>query len=101
MSIRNHFKTTIILVVLTIACFNLTHAQTANFAAPRQEKLLNGLKLLIWNEPAAEKVTVKLRVHSGAAFDPKDKMGVMALLSDILFPSEEAKAFFKEDLEGS
>jgi zinc protease len=101
MNIRNYFKTTIILVVLTLACIELTRAQTANFPAPREEKLLNGLKLLIWNEPASPKVTVKLRVHNGAAFDPKDKMGVMALLSDILFPSPEAKAFFTEDLEGS
>lgn len=101
MNTRNFFKTTVILVILTIICLNSAFAQSANFPEPRQEKLLNGLKLLIWNEPQSEKVTVKLRIHNGAAFDPKDKMGVMALLSDILFPSEEAKAFFSEDLGGS
>lgn len=97
----NYFKTTVILVILTVISLNQALAQTANFPEPRQEKLLNGLKLLIWNEPKSDKVTVKLRIHNGAAFDPKDKMGVMALLSDILFPTEESKAFFSEDLGGS
>ena len=68
---------------------------------PREEKLLNGLKLLIWSDQSAPKVTAKLRIHNGAAFDPKDKMGVMALLGDILFPTEQARQFFIEDLEGS
>jgi predicted Zn-dependent peptidase len=101
MNVIKYFKTTVILVVLTIACLNSAPAQTVNFPQPREEKLLNGLRLLIWNEPKSEKVTVKLRIHSGAAFDPKDKMGVMALLADILFPNEQAKAYFTEDLEGS
>lgn len=69
--------------------------------APREEKLLNGLKLLIWNDSQAPKATIKVRIHSGAAFDPKDKMGTMALLGDILFPTDEAKTFFTDDLEGS
>ncbi len=67
---------------------------------PYQEKLLNGLKVLVWNDPAADKVTVKLRIHSGAAFDPKDKMGVMALLADIIFPDAQTFNYFEEDLEG-
>jgi predicted Zn-dependent peptidase len=79
---------------------NFSFAQT--FAPPtKQEKLLNGLKVLIWNEPKAEKVSLRLRVHSGSAFDPKDKMGTMALLADILFPDEQTRRFFEEDLEGS
>jgi hypothetical protein len=32
-------------------------AQTAKTAVPRQEKLLNGMNLLVWNEPNAPKVT--------------------------------------------
>lgn len=78
---------------------------SVNFAfgqkAPRQEKLLNGMKLLVWNEPSAQKTTVKLRVHSGAAFDTLGKEGTMALLADILFPTDAAKEFFTEDLGGS
>jgi predicted Zn-dependent peptidase len=101
MTTRDFIKTTVVLVILTFSAANLSFAQNRNLPEPRQEKLLNGLKMLIWNEPASDKVTVKLRVHNGAAFDPKDKMGVMALLSDILFPTEEAKAYFKEELGGS
>src|SRR5687768_14080948 len=101
MNIRDYIKTTVILVVLTVSCLNSAPAQAINFPAPREEKLLNGLKLLVWNEPKSDKVAVKLRIHNGAAFDPKDKMGVMALLADILFPNEQAKAYFAEELEGS
>ncbi|HEX8247952.1 MAG TPA: pitrilysin family protein [Pyrinomonadaceae bacterium] len=95
----NYFKRTAFLLVLTLLAANFSFAQT--LAQPRQEKLLNGLRVLIWNEPKAEKVSLRLRIHSGSAFDPKDKMGVMALLADILFPTEQTKNFFEEDLEGS
>lgn len=78
----------------------VVHAQ--NMPQPtRRDQLLNGLKLLIWAEPKSPDVTVKLRIHSGAAFDPKDKEGVMRLLADILFPGEQAKLFFTEELGGN
>ncbi len=72
---------------------------------PRQEKLLNGLKILIWTDkqadnPKTAKTSVRLRIHSGSAFDLRGKTGMMALLADILFPSEQTKKFFREDLEG-
>ncbi|MGI8469441.1 MAG: M16 family metallopeptidase [Pyrinomonadaceae bacterium] len=96
----NFFKRTAILFFLVIFCAGLGAAQ--NFPEPRQEKLLNGLKLLMWRDTSAPKVTVKLRIHDGAAFDPKDKMGTMALVADILFPNiAETKSYFAEDLEGS
>lgn len=98
MNNRNHFKRIAFLVIFTLLVSNFTWTQTA---PPRENKLLNGLKLLVWNEPAAEKITLKLRIHSGAMFDQKDKMGMMALLGEILFPTEQGKAFFTEDLEGS
>jgi zinc protease len=97
----NFFKNTVIFAVLSLACAAFAAGQSARLPEPRQEKLLNGMKLLVWNEPRAEKATVKLRIHNGAAFDPKDKMGVMALLADILFPTDDAKSFFSEELEGS
>ncbi|MDQ3321360.1 MAG: insulinase family protein [Acidobacteriota bacterium] len=78
-----------------------SHAQTAKFASPRQEKLLNGMNLLVWNDPNAAKVSVKLRVHSGSAFDTQGKEGTMALLADALFPTDAAKEFFAEELGGS
>ncbi|MBS1797689.1 MAG: insulinase family protein [Acidobacteria bacterium] len=76
-------------------------AQNRNFPAPREEKLLNGTKLLVWNDPAAPKVAVKIRIHSGSAFDPQGKEGTMQLLADILFPNQSTREFFTEDLNGS
>ncbi len=101
MNNRIYFKSITFSFILMILSSIFAFAQTAKLPEPREQKLLNGLKLLVWNEPTAEKITIKLRIHSGAAFDPKDKMGVMALLGDILFPTEQSKAFFTEDLEGS
>lgn len=72
-----------------------------NISAPREDRLLNGMRVLVWSNPNAEKVSVRLRFHSGAAFDLQGKEGTMALLSEILFPNEAAKEFFTEDLNGS
>ena len=67
---------------------------------PREEKLLNGLKVLMWSDASAKDVTVKIRFHSGAAFDPQGKEGVMKMLSGNIFPNEGAREFFSEDLGG-
>ncbi len=69
--------------------------------APKKESLLNGLKVLMWNDAKADRVTVKIRIHAGSAFDPQGKEGVMQLLADNIFPNEAAKEFFTEDLGGS
>lgn len=74
-------------------------AQTAT-SQPRQERLLNGLKILMWSDPAATNVTVKIRIHAGAAFDPQGKEGNMRLLADNIFPTEAARDFFREELGG-
>ncbi len=90
------------LFAIFLISFALTaSAQTMNFPVPRDEKLLNGLRLLAWNDPQAATATVKLRVHSGAAFDLQGREGTMHLLSQILFPSDAAREFFTEDLNGS
>lgn len=96
-----YFKSLIFCLIFTLLTVVIGHAQAAKSLQPRQEVLLNGLKLHIWYDSAAKNETIKVRIHSGSAFDPKDKMGVMALLSDILFPTEQSKAYFLEDLEGS
>lgn len=83
------------------AFHTILSAQTATFPTPREDKLLNGLRILVWNEPQASKITLKLRIHSGSAFDLQGKEGTMALLSEILFPNEAAKEYFTEDLNGS
>lgn len=90
-----------ILALFLFQCASVSRAQTTKLPEPRQEKLLNNLKLLVWNAPDAEKITVKLRIHSGSAFDPQSKEGVMALLADALFPNESQREFFAEDLGGS
>lgn len=82
-------------VILTPALFG-----QSTLPAPKQEKLLNGLKVLMWPDAKADKVSVKLRIHSGSAFDPQGKEGLMQMLADNLFPNEAAREFFKEDLGG-
>lgn len=101
MRINKYFKKLTIFPAFLLCFFTFSFGQTVNFPSPREEKLLNGLKLLVWSDAAAPKVSVKLRIHSGSAFDPQTKEGVMALLGEILFPSESAREFFTEDLNGS
>jgi Insulinase (Peptidase family M16)/Peptidase M16 inactive domain len=84
-----------VLAALTIPVFG------QKLPEPKQEKLLNGLKLLMWPDDKADKVWVRIRVHSGSAFDPQGKEGVMKLLADSFFPNETARDFFAEDLGGS
>lgn len=101
MNYPEYSKRAIFLVIFTILMTGAAFSQATNPTEPRQEKLLNGLKLLLWSDPTADKVTIKVRIHSGSAFDPKDKMGVMTLLSEILFPTAQSKEFFTEELGGS
>jgi len=61
---------------------------------PEHARLLNGLRVLIWSRPGDQDVLLKLRVHSGAAFDLAGKAGSMALLGDILFPDATAREYF-------
>ncbi|MGC2235183.1 MAG: pitrilysin family protein [Pyrinomonadaceae bacterium] len=100
MRIRNYFKNFTVFALFLFSFNTFTFAQT-NLPAPREQKLLNGLKLLVWETPNAEKTSVKLRIHSGSAFDPQAKEGVMALLGEILFPNETVKEYFEQDLGGS
>lgn len=83
-------------VVLTIPALS----QKPGSSIPRQEKLLNGLKVLMWSDPAAPDVRVSIRIHSGSSFDPQGKEGVMKLLAENLFPTAESRDFFSEDLGG-
>jgi zinc protease len=85
---------------LAIILAVLTPLFGQNTTLPRQEKLLNGLKVLMWPDPAADKVSVKIRVHSGTSFDPQGKEGAMSLLAESFFPTELSQTFFKEDLGG-
>ncbi len=92
------FRNTAILIFLMLFSVNFAFAQSIE---PRQDKLLNGLKLLVWTNPKDEKVSFKLRIHSGSIYDTKNKVGTIALLTDILFPNEQTKEYFEQELGGS
>jgi len=67
---------------------------------PEQKRLLNGLRIKLWARPSDQDVLLKLRVHSGAAFDLAGKAGTMALLGDILFPDPTTREYFAEEMQG-
>jgi len=67
---------------------------------PEREQLLNGLRILLWSRPADQNVLLKLRIHSGAAFDTAGKAGTMALLGDILFPDALTHDYFTQEMGG-
>lgn len=86
---------TCVLLLLPILSLN---AQTP--VAPREERLLNGLKILVAHRPGEAEVLLKLRVHSGAVFDLAGKEGTMALLGDALFSDQAARDFVVGELKG-
>jgi zinc protease len=73
-------------------------AQTA--PEPERETLLNGLRILYWSQPGNPNVLLRMRIHSGAAFDLADKGGMMALLGDALFPDAATREYVSEELGG-
>ena len=83
------------LLALVLLATNVT-AQTS----PEREQLLNGLPILFWEKPGSADVLVKLRIHSGAAFDLAGKSGEMALLGDLLFPDAATIDFFSDEMGG-
>jgi predicted Zn-dependent peptidase len=100
MKFRSLFHKSLPLVLCAAAFSFQSLAQRPGSNVPRQEKLLNGLKLLMWSDPSASDVKVSIRIHSGAAFDPQGKEGVMQLLADNIFPTAASKSYFAEDLGG-
>lgn len=67
---------------------------------PRREQLLNGLNILLWERPGSPEVLLKLRIHSGAAFDLAGKAGTMALLGDALFSDPTTREYVTGELGG-
>ena len=61
---------------------------------------MNGLKILLWPKPGSAQVLVKLRIHSGSAFDLAGKAGEMALLGDVMFPDPATIDYFTEQMGG-
>ncbi len=68
--------------------------------APERFQLLNGLRVILLSQPGDQDVLLKLRIHSGAAFDLAGKSGSMALLGDLLFPDPSTREYFTEELNG-
>jgi len=66
---------------------------------PRREQLLNGLRVLLLARPGDQGVLIKLRVHSGAAFDLANKEGLMATLADAMF-DKQTRDYVTEELGG-
>lgn len=65
-----------------------------------REQLLNGLRVLLWSRPGDANVYLKLRIHSGAAFDLSGRSGMIALLSDALFSDPTTREYFTDELGG-
>lgn len=91
-------KTVAFSLILTLAASQARLAQTSS--DPHKDSLLNGLRVLIWPRPTHQNVLVKLRIHSGSAFDVVNKSGQMSLLGDILFPDPATREYFVEDMQG-
>jgi zinc protease len=88
------------LLLLFVAAFAPSRSAAQGPPEPQREQLLNGLNVLVWHRPGDANVLVKLRIHSGAAFDLAGKAGTMALLGDALFPSQTTRDYFTEELGG-
>jgi len=87
-------------VLSVLLATSVGFSQSAPVSEPQREQLLNGLRVLIWSLPGSQDLTMKLRVHSGAAFDLAGKAGEMALLGDLLFPDPATVEFFSEEMNG-
>jgi len=89
------------MALLLAFMLNLSSVSRAqSLPEPHHSELLNGLRVLLWNRPGDANVFLKLRIHSGAAFDLAGKSGMMALLSDALFPDPTTREYFTEELGG-
>ena len=88
------------LLLFILAAIWPTTAKAQTAPEPEREMLLNGLRILYWPQPGNPNVLLKLRIHSGAAFDLTDRAGMMALLGDALFPDPATREYMTEELEG-
>lgn len=97
-SIRNFLGKCVLPVCLLVLLQTSLCAQAP--AEPEPTRLLNGLRVRLMPRPDDQNVLVKLRVHSGAAFDLAGKAGTTALLGDMLFPDPATREYFTEEMQG-
>ena len=98
MSIRSNCR--IVAFSVTLLLFLQTFPTNAQVGEPEREQLLNGLRVVMLPRPGSPDVLIKLRIHSGAAFDLSGKSGQMALLADLLFPDKATIEYFTEEMNG-
>jgi zinc protease len=98
--LTNSIQRGLILACLSLMCTTSAQVYGQVPPDPEPEQLLNGLRVLIWHRPADQDVLLKLRIHSGAAFDVSGKSGLMAVLGDILFPDANTREYFTAEMGG-
>jgi len=89
----------LLLLLLALAGIALS-GDGQSLAEPSREQLLNRLNVLLIQRSGDPNVFLKLRVHSGAAFDLAGKGGTMALLGDIFFPDPSTREYVAQELGG-
>src|ERR1043166_7979701 len=87
--------------LLALILFGASAFAAAGQTAPRpqREQLLNGLRILLVARPGDQNVLVRLRVHSGSAFDLAGREGSMAALADAIF-DKQTRDYVAEELGG-
>lgn len=93
------FLTKFAVFVYFVASFQVP-VQAQLSSEPDRAQLLNGLQVVLLPRPGEQDVLVKLRIHSGAAFDLAGKAGSAALLGDLLFPDPSTREYFTEEMQG-
>lgn len=96
--LRNSLVKSLLGVCLLLPFQSSLRAQGSS--QPEKTQLLNGLRVMLLPRPGDQEVLIKLRVHSGAAFDLAGKAGSAALLGDILFPDQITREYFTEEMQG-
>src|SRR5688572_32940158 len=89
-----------IMLLLLVAAICPTPARAQSAPEPEREMLRNGLRILYWPQPGNRNVLLKLRIHSGAAFDLTDRAGRMALRGAALFPDPCTSEYMTEEVRG-
>ncbi|HVQ37339.1 MAG TPA: pitrilysin family protein [Pyrinomonadaceae bacterium] len=94
----NSLRKSLFALCLLVTVQSVVMAQVAS--EPERGRLLNGLRVVLLPRPGEQEVLIKLRIHSGAAFDLSGKAGTMALLGDLLFPDPTTREYFTEEMKG-
>jgi len=88
-------------LLVTLCAVFITHAAAAAQPAPepQRQQLLNGLRVLMLPRNGDSNVLVKMRIHSGAAFDLAGKEGLMTALAAAFF-DPNTREYVTDDLGG-